>query len=86
MFVKQTDETVSSEDDTTIFVKNLNFETTEEAVRAHFSGAGTVHAATVARKRRESDGQMLSMGSVHFYLRRRSMGHVCHDAIKSFFD
>ena len=51
-----------AEEDTTLFVKNLNFETSDEGLRSHFAAAGAVHTATVARKRRQSDGQMLSMG------------------------
>ncbi|KAK3865844.1 hypothetical protein Pcinc_028586 [Petrolisthes cinctipes] len=41
---------------TTIYVKNLNFNTTEEVLRKHFEGVGSVHTVMIARKRGQSQG------------------------------
>ncbi len=47
----------------TLFVKNLNFSTTEETLREHFSAAGTVHSVTISRKKdSKRPGELLSMG------------------------
>lgn len=48
------------EDNTTLFVKNLNFETTEDDFRKYFSKIGKVYSATIATKK-SSEG-LLSMG------------------------
>ncbi len=50
----------------TLFVKNLSFATTDEALAKHFDKAvsaagGRLHSACVAR-RKASDGKLLSMG------------------------
>ncbi|XP_042146692.1 probable RNA-binding protein 19 isoform X1 [Ixodes scapularis] len=51
------------EPDTTLFVKNLNFSTTEEALREHFAGCGPIHEVTIAKKKDlKNPGKMLSMG------------------------
>jgi multiple RNA-binding domain-containing protein 1 len=51
------------EHDTTIFVKNLNFATTDESMRKHFEFCGPIFSATVARKKDpKNPGQFLSMG------------------------
>ncbi|XP_060520539.1 probable RNA-binding protein 19 [Cylas formicarius] len=51
------------EPDTTIFVKNLNFETRDDALSKHFSGCGKLHYATVATKRdKNNPGKKQSMG------------------------
>ncbi|XP_028162960.1 probable RNA-binding protein 19 [Ostrinia furnacalis] len=58
------------ENDTTLFVKNLNFITTEDSLKRHFSRAGAVHNVTIAKKKDpKSPGQFLSMGYgfVQFY-------------------
>lgn len=51
----------------TLFVKNLNFSTTEEALRSHFekvAGQGVVHSVTIAVKKdaKNPSGPPLSMG------------------------
>ncbi|XP_050350556.1 probable RNA-binding protein 19 [Nymphalis io] len=51
------------ENDTTLFVKNLNFKTTEENLKAHFSYCGKIHNVTIAKKKDpRNPGQFLSMG------------------------
>ncbi|CAF4934664.1 unnamed protein product [Pieris macdunnoughi] len=58
------------ENDTTVFVKNLNFKTTEEGVKSHFSSCGRIHAVTIAKKKDpKNSGKFLSMGYgfVQFY-------------------
>ncbi|CAH0585622.1 unnamed protein product [Chrysodeixis includens] len=51
------------ENDTTLFVKNLNFKTSEDSLKAHFSQIGKVYSVTVARKKDpKNPGQLLSMG------------------------
>ncbi|XP_045772794.1 probable RNA-binding protein 19 [Maniola jurtina] len=51
------------ENDTTLFVKNINFKTTEASLRAHFSGCGKIHSVTIAKKKDpKNPGQFLSMG------------------------
>ncbi|CAB3220704.1 unnamed protein product [Arctia plantaginis] len=51
------------ENDTTLFVKNLNFKTTEQSLRAHFSEAGKVYSVSIAKKKDpKNPGQLLSMG------------------------
>jgi len=47
----------------TLFVKNLNFATTDESLRTLFQAIGEVRSATVAKKKdMKRQGQMLSMG------------------------
>lgn len=51
------------EQDTKLFVKNLNFATTDETMRKHFEFCGPIFSATVARKKDpKNPGQFLSMG------------------------
>ncbi len=50
------------ERDATLFVKNLNFATTEDGLRSHFEPAGAIHSVSVASKRNPSTGETLSMG------------------------
>lgn len=51
------------EPDTTLFVKNLNFDTTDESMRKHFESCGPIYSATVARKKDpKRPGEFLSMG------------------------
>nr|CAH7745100.1 unnamed protein product [Callosobruchus chinensis] len=51
------------EPDTTLFVKNLNFKTTDEDLRKHFEGCGKIHYANVAMKKDKNDPKSkLSMG------------------------
>ncbi|XP_057365562.1 probable RNA-binding protein 19 [Daphnia carinata] len=51
------------EKDTTLFIKNLNFSTTDDTLRQHFESCGRIFSATVARKKDpKNPGQYLSMG------------------------
>ncbi|XP_076242891.1 putative RNA-binding protein 19 isoform X2 [Calliopsis andreniformis] len=51
------------EPDTTLFVKNINFTTTEEQLKTYFSKCGPVHYATIATKKDpKNPGTKLSMG------------------------
>ncbi|XP_001605134.2 probable RNA-binding protein 19 [Nasonia vitripennis] len=51
------------EPDTTLFVKNLDFRTTEEQLRKHFSKCGKLHYASVSTKKDpKNPGNKLSMG------------------------
>ncbi|KAK3084206.1 hypothetical protein FSP39_010039 [Pinctada imbricata] len=53
----------SPEPESTLFVKNLNFETTEETLKEKFSKCGIVRNVTIAKKKdTKMPGQMLSMG------------------------
>ena len=46
-----------------LFVKNLNFATTDDVLRRHFESCGNILSATVAKKKDpKKPGQMLSMG------------------------
>ncbi|XP_068085646.1 probable RNA-binding protein 19 isoform X1 [Anabrus simplex] len=63
------DETSEEEDeeepepDTTLFIKNLNFNTREDAIKEHFKKCGPIHYVTVALKKDPSKpGELLSMG------------------------
>ncbi|RWS16155.1 putative RNA-binding protein 19-like protein [Dinothrombium tinctorium] len=49
------------EEDTTIFIKNLNFKTDEESIRKHFEKCGKIYNITVARKKHPS-GRLLPIG------------------------
>ncbi|XP_023938521.2 probable RNA-binding protein 19 [Bicyclus anynana] len=51
------------DNNTTLFVKNINFKTTEASLREHFSGCGNIHSVTIAKKKDpKNPGKMLSMG------------------------
>ncbi|CAD1479371.1 unnamed protein product, partial [Heterotrigona itama] len=51
------------EPDTTLFVKNINFATTEEQLKTYFGKCGAVHYATIATKKDpKNPGAKLSMG------------------------
>ena len=47
----QEEETGEPEPNTTLFVKNLNFDTTDLALREHFAKIGQIHSATIATKK-----------------------------------
>ncbi|CAH0391023.1 unnamed protein product [Bemisia tabaci] len=58
------------EPDTTLFIKNLNFNTNEEEIKDHFKNCGKIAKVTVARKKDPSKpGALLSMGYgfIQFY-------------------
>ncbi|XP_019770787.1 probable RNA-binding protein 19 [Dendroctonus ponderosae] len=62
-----------AEPDTTLFVKNLNFITTDEDLRKHFEGCGKLkHASVATKKDHNNPGEKLSMGYgfVQFYLKK----------------
>lgn len=64
------------ESETTIFIKNLNFSTTDETLRKHFEGCGKIFSATVARKKDpKNPGQFLSMGYgfVQFWTKKATL-------------
>ncbi|KAM3965303.1 putative RNA-binding protein 19 [Aphomia sociella] len=64
------EDTIEPEPNSTLFVKNLNFKTTEDHLRAHFSECGKIHSITIAKKKDpKNPGQFLSMGYgfVQFY-------------------
>lgn len=76
--IKEESEDIEPENDTTLFVKNLNFKTSEELLRKHFSSIGKLHNVTIAKKKDpKNPGQVLSMGYgfVQYYTR--------HDANKA---
>ncbi|KOC62529.1 putative RNA-binding protein 19 [Habropoda laboriosa] len=51
------------EPDTTLFVKNINFATTEEQLKTYFGKCGPLHYATIATKKDpKNPGAILSMG------------------------
>ncbi|XP_013085618.2 probable RNA-binding protein 19 isoform X1 [Biomphalaria glabrata] len=51
------------EEDATIFVKNLNFSTTDETLLEHFQKIGNISSATVSKKKDpKKPGELLSMG------------------------
>ncbi|XP_014209588.1 probable RNA-binding protein 19 [Copidosoma floridanum] len=51
------------EPDTTLFVKNLNFSTTEEQLKKHFEKCGRLHYSTVSKKKDPNNpNNKLSMG------------------------
>ncbi|XP_051176560.1 probable RNA-binding protein 19 [Leptopilina boulardi] len=67
--VKKTDDDDDDDDedepepDTTLFVKNLNFSTTDEDMKNHFKRCGLLHYATVATKKDpKNPSTKLSMG------------------------
>ena len=50
-------------DNSTLFVKNLNFATSEDTLREHFAVVGPVYSVSIARKRNMKDpSKALSMG------------------------
>jgi len=65
------DENKEPEEGSTLFVKNLNFSTTDEEVRNHFQCCGKIQSATVATKKDMKTGESLSMGFgfVTYYLK-----------------
>ncbi|KAI4503707.1 hypothetical protein M0802_001110 [Mischocyttarus mexicanus] len=57
------DDDEEPEPDTTIFVKNLNFSTTESALKEYFAKCGPIHYAMIATKKDlNNPGGKLSMG------------------------
>ena len=56
------DEPEEAEDGSTLFVKNLNFDTTEESLENHFQACGKIFSVTIATKKNTKTDQLLSMG------------------------
>ncbi|CAH1403451.1 unnamed protein product [Nezara viridula] len=57
------EEDIVPEPNTTLFVKNLNFETTDESLKQHFSSCGKIASAQVSKKKdARNPGKLLSMG------------------------
>ncbi|XP_050680009.1 probable RNA-binding protein 19 [Leptidea sinapis] len=74
--ITETNEDVEEpENNTTLFIKNLNFKTTEDMLRKHFSNCGKIHNITIAKKKDpRNPGQFLSMGYgfVQFYKKQQA--------------
>lgn len=67
---QESEEEEDPEPDTTLFVKNLNFETTDEGLKNHFKSCGKIYYANVATKKDKNDAKKkLSMGYgfIRFY-------------------
>lgn len=56
------DEPAAPQPDSILFVKNLNFDTGDETLRAHFENCGKIYSCNVASKKNAKTGQKLSMG------------------------
>ncbi|XP_050311762.1 probable RNA-binding protein 19 [Anthonomus grandis grandis] len=70
---EEEEEELDPEPDSTLFVKNLNFETTDEGLKKHFSACGKIKYANVATKKdKNNPGAKLSMGYgfVQYYLKK----------------
>eukprot|EP00090_Calanus_glacialis_P001961 TRINITY_DN11462_c0_g1_i3.p1 TRINITY_DN11462_c0_g1~~TRINITY_DN11462_c0_g1_i3.p1 ORF type:complete len:820 (-),score=288.95 TRINITY_DN11462_c0_g1_i3:42-2501(-) len=65
------DDDREAEEGSTLFVKNLNFSTTDEELKTHFQGCGSIQSATVAIKKDIKSGDSLSMGFgfITYYLK-----------------
>lgn len=61
--MEEAEEDGEPDPETTLFVKNLNFSTTDEILKEHFCQCGSIFSATVAKKKdSKNPGQVLSMG------------------------
>ncbi|XP_063225906.1 probable RNA-binding protein 19 [Bacillus rossius redtenbacheri] len=61
------------EPNSTLFVKNLNFSTTEQAIREHFKNCGSIHSVMIAtRKDPNTPGQLLSIGQCFIQFKRQA--------------
>lgn len=54
------------EEDTTLFIKNLNFATREPAVRKHFEKIGEIHSVQVATKPGQNERVSMGYGFIQF--------------------
>lgn len=60
---ESSDEEMEPEPDTTLYVKNLSFDTTEDQLKRHFETCGKLASVTISRKRDvKNPGKMLSLG------------------------
>ena len=55
------------EENTVIFVKNLNFATTEDDLIKHFSKIGKIYSATIAQKKSSEGLLSMGYGFIQFY-------------------
>lgn len=55
------------EEDTTIFVKNLNFSTDDEKLKQHFSTKGRLYSAQIARQKSSKGILSMGYGFVQYY-------------------
>ena len=55
-------DTDEPEDGSTLFVKNINFQTSDAELMEHFKSCGQVHSANVATKKNTKTEEVLSMG------------------------
>lgn len=61
------------ESDTTLFIKNLNFNTEEQTVRIHFRHLGSIHLIQVAKKKDpDHPTQMISLGYGFIQFKQKS--------------
>lgn len=72
---------------TTIFVKNINFDTTQEAFEKHFRECGPINYATISTKNDSKTGKLLSMG-IGFvqFMKRDSAVYALHNLQSSKLD
>uniref|UniRef100_A0A1B6DA95 RRM domain-containing protein n=1 Tax=Clastoptera arizonana TaxID=38151 RepID=A0A1B6DA95_9HEMI len=71
---EESEEEIEPEADTTLFIKNINFDTDEDSIRKHFSKCGRIANVTVARKKdMKKPGELLSMGYgfIQFYTQKQ---------------
>ncbi|KAG6452797.1 LOW QUALITY PROTEIN: probable RNA-binding protein 19 [Manduca sexta] len=81
VIIEEVHDLMEPENDTTLFVKNLFFQTTEDALRQHFSSCGKLYSVTIAKKKDpKRPGQFLSMGYgfVQYYRKEHA-----NEALKS---
>ena len=55
-------ESSEPEPGSTLFVKNLNFSTSDDELLEHFKSCGQVHSANIATKKNFKSDELLSMG------------------------
>lgn len=69
-----TDDDAEPEMGTTIFLRNLNFATREQAIRDHFSKLGSIHMVQVAMKKDPENAQnRISLGYGFIQFKRKSV-------------
>lgn len=69
----------------TIFVKNLNFDTSDSKLRTHFEDIGKIHSVKISKKINEKTRMELSMGFGFVTFMRRFWNVICRwrDAVNS---
>lgn len=58
---KEDEEELPPESNSTLFIKNLNFQTSEEKLRTIFNSIGTIHSVQIAKKK-DNDGKLIQLG------------------------